>query len=166
MPFTSDSSMLATWGRIWESLGWWKSRGAAPHQAEIQSMITQCHSGSLRSISQAEMVRKIGWDLYDIVPQVGPIPNDVPKRPHSLQKNCIILKVTSYHWASTCSHTFWWGELRSSRKRGTAPAATTACKKTPAGDECSSKLTWVCWLVPLAILVNAHAASNCRLLTS
>ena len=48
---------------------------------------------------------------------------------------------------TACSQTFWCGELRSSRKRGTAPACTTA---------------WVCWLVPLAMLVRAQADSNYR----
>jgi len=48
---------------------------------------------------------------------------------------------------TACSHTFWWDDWRSDRKRGTAPAATTAC---------------VCADVPLAMFVSAHAASNWR----
>lgn len=48
---------------------------------------------------------------------------------------------------TACSHTFWWFERRRDRKRGTAPAPTTAC---------------VCADVPLAIFVSAHAASNWR----
>ena len=170
-PLTLCLSALTTWGRIWESLGWWKSIGAAPHQAVIQFIISYTGLGNL---TQAERPfqkwwGKIDWDLYDIVPKVGPIPDDVPKRPHSLQKNNgDLLKIDlKNHWSATCSHTFWWGELRSSRKRGTAPAATTAWRKKHQVRKFpwQCQLTWVCWLVPLAILVRAQAASNCRLLT-
>lgn len=46
-----------------------------------------------------------------------------------------------------CSQTFRFPHDRSCRKRGTAPAFTTAC---------------VCSDVPDAMLVRAHAASNCK----
>lgn len=48
---------------------------------------------------------------------------------------------------TACSQTFILPEDSNSRKSGTAPAWTTAC---------------VCWDVPEAIFVSAHAASNWR----
>lgn len=48
---------------------------------------------------------------------------------------------------TACSHTVWLDEFNKFKNNGTAPAETTA---------------WVWRDVPLAILVKAHAASNCN----
>lgn len=59
----------------------------------------------------------------------------------------IIITIIVPKAQTACSQTVWLDEFNKFKNNGTAPAETTAC-------------VWID--VPLAILVNAQAASNCN----